>query len=109
MTQTNGNFLLPDKIRFDEDTLTDSYGKLIVEPLERGFGTTVGNALRRILYSSIEGSAVYAVKLGHCPEYKAVEIQDARKQAQDGFNRCKGSQGSNGGRSSDRFESGGHE
>jgi DNA-directed RNA polymerase subunit alpha len=36
---------------------------LIVEPLERGFGTTVGNALRRILYSSIEGSAVYAVKL----------------------------------------------
>ncbi len=63
MIQTNGNFLLPDKIRFDEGTLTDSYGKLIVEPLERGFGTTIGNALRRILYSSIEGSAVYAVKL----------------------------------------------
>lgn len=63
MIQTNGNFLLPEKIRFDEDTLTDSYGKLIVEPLERGFGTTVGNALRRILYSSIEGAAVYAIKL----------------------------------------------
>jgi DNA-directed RNA polymerase subunit alpha len=63
MIQTNGSFLLPDKIRFDESTLTDSYGMLIVEPLERGFGTTVGNALRRILYSSIEGAAVYAVKL----------------------------------------------
>lgn len=63
MSQTNGNFLLPDKIRFDEDTLTGSYGKLIVEPLERGFGTTVGNALRRTLYSSIEGAAVYAIKL----------------------------------------------
>jgi len=63
MVQTNGNLLLPDKIRFEEDTLTDTYGKLIVEPLERGFGTTVGNALRRVLYSSIEGAAVYAIKL----------------------------------------------
>ncbi len=74
MTQTNGNFLLPDKIRFDEDTLTDSYGKLIVEPLERGFGATVGNALRRILYSSIEGSAVYAIKLdGVLHEFTSVK------------------------------------
>ncbi|GBD98750.1 DNA-directed RNA polymerase subunit alpha [bacterium BMS3Abin07] len=63
MAQTNSRFLLPDKIRFDEDTLTDSFGKLIVEPLERGFGITVGNTLRRILYSSIEGAAVYAIKL----------------------------------------------
>lgn len=63
MTWTNDSFHLPDKIRFDEETLSDFYGKLIIEPLERGFGTTVGNTLRRILYSSIEGAAVYAVRI----------------------------------------------
>lgn len=56
-------FQLPDAIRFDEDTLTNTYGKLIAEPLERGFGTTLGNALRRVLLSSIEGAAVTAVKI----------------------------------------------
>lgn len=56
-------FQLPEKMRFDEDTLTDSYGKLIAEPLERGFGITIGNSLRRILLSSIEGAAVTALKL----------------------------------------------
>jgi DNA-directed RNA polymerase subunit alpha len=56
-------FQLPDKIRFDEETLTNTYGKLIVEPLERGFGTTMGNSLRRILLSSLEGAAITAVKI----------------------------------------------
>lgn len=56
-------FQLPDKIRFEEETLTDTYGKLIAEPFERGFGTTIGNSLRRILLSSIEGAAVTAVKI----------------------------------------------
>lgn len=56
-------FQLPDKIRFDEETLTDMYGKLIAEPLERGFGTTIGNSLRRVLLSSLEGAAVTAVKI----------------------------------------------
>lgn len=56
-------FQLPDKIRFDEETLTDTYGKLIVEPLERGFGTTMGNSLRRVLLSSLEGATVTAVKI----------------------------------------------
>jgi DNA-directed RNA polymerase subunit alpha len=56
-------FQFPDRIRFDEETLTDTYGKLIAEPLERGFGTTIGNALRRVLLSSIEGAAVTAVKI----------------------------------------------
>jgi DNA-directed RNA polymerase subunit alpha len=51
-------FQLPDKIRFDEETLTDTYGKLIAEPFERGYGTTIGNSLRRVLLSSIEGAAV---------------------------------------------------
>ena len=56
-------FQLPDKIRFDEETLTDTYGKLIAEPLDRGFGTTIGNALRGVLLSSIEGTAVTAMKI----------------------------------------------
>jgi DNA-directed RNA polymerase subunit alpha len=56
-------FQLPDAIKFDEETLTDTYGKLVAEPLERGFGTTIGNALRRVLLSSIEGAAVTALKI----------------------------------------------
>lgn len=56
-------FQLPDKIRFDEETLTETYGKLIAEPFERGFGTTIGNSLRRVLLSSLEGAAVTAVKI----------------------------------------------
>jgi DNA-directed RNA polymerase subunit alpha len=56
-------FQLPEKMRFDEDTLSETYGKLIAEPLERGFGTTIGNSLRRILLSSIEGAAVTGLKI----------------------------------------------
>ncbi|MEW6067792.1 MAG: DNA-directed RNA polymerase subunit alpha [Nitrospirota bacterium] len=56
-------FRLPEIIRFEEETLTDKYGKLVAEPLERGFGITIGNALRRVLLSSIEGAAVTAVKI----------------------------------------------
>lgn len=56
-------FQLPEKIRFEEETLSDTYGKLIVEPFERGFGTTIGNSLRRVLLSSLEGAAVTAVKI----------------------------------------------
>jgi DNA-directed RNA polymerase subunit alpha len=54
---------LPNKIVSDRETLTDSYGKFTVEPFERGFGTTIGNSLRRVLLSSLEGSAVTRVKI----------------------------------------------
>ncbi len=67
-------FQLPDSIHFDEETLTDTYGKLIAEPLERGFGTTLGNALRRVLLSSIEGAAVTAVKIpGALHEFSTIK------------------------------------
>ena len=56
-------FQLPEKIRFDEETLTDTYGKIVVEPLERGFGVTLGNSLRRVLLSSLEGTAITSVKI----------------------------------------------
>jgi DNA-directed RNA polymerase subunit alpha len=67
-------FHLPEKIRFDEDTLTDNYGKLIAEPMERGFGTTMGNALRRIMLSSIEGAAATGVKItGALHEFASIK------------------------------------
>src|ERR1700750_1642489 len=54
---------LPSKVQADRSTLTDTYGKFTAEPFERGFGVTVGNSLRRILLSSLEGSAVTQVKI----------------------------------------------
>lgn len=67
-------FQLPEKMRFDEDTLSDTYGKLIAEPLERGFGTTIGNSLRRVLLSSIEGAAVTGVRItGALHEFASLE------------------------------------
>src|SRR5258707_14971557 len=49
--------------RLSSEALTDTYGKFHAEPFERGFGITVGNSLRRILLSSLEGSAVTRVKI----------------------------------------------
>jgi DNA-directed RNA polymerase subunit alpha len=54
---------LPSRVNCDRSTLTDTYGKFVAEPFERGFGVTVGNSLRRILLSSLEGSAVTRVKI----------------------------------------------
>src|SRR5262249_4331307 len=54
---------LPSRVVCDRTTLTDTYGKFSTEPFERGFGVTVGNSLRRILLSSLEGSAVTRVKI----------------------------------------------
>lgn len=56
-------FELPNRVSIEKETHTDTYGKFIAEPFERGFGITVGNGLRRILLSSIEGSAVTSVKI----------------------------------------------
>jgi DNA-directed RNA polymerase subunit alpha len=54
---------LPNRLSCDRETLTDTYGKFFAEPFERGFGVTVGNSLRRIMLSSLEGSAVTRVKI----------------------------------------------
>lgn len=54
---------LPSRVIADRATLTDTYGKFHCEPFERGFGMTIGNSLRRILLSSLEGSAVTRVKI----------------------------------------------
>jgi DNA-directed RNA polymerase subunit alpha len=54
---------LPTRVVLDEAASTDTYGRFMVEPFERGFGTTVGNSLRRILLSSLQGAAVTHVKI----------------------------------------------
>ena len=55
---------LPGAVTADAKSLTGTYGKFTAEPFERGFGTTVGNSLRRVLLSSLEGSAVTQIKVG---------------------------------------------
>ena len=54
---------LPNRLTCERETLTDTYGKFFAEPFERGFGVTIGNSLRRVLLSSLEGSAVTRVKI----------------------------------------------
>ncbi|MFT5206515.1 MAG: DNA-directed RNA polymerase subunit alpha [Candidatus Omnitrophota bacterium] len=57
------SFEMPKSVVLDEETAKDKYGKFIAEPFERGFGATVGNSLRRVLLSSLEGAAVSGIKL----------------------------------------------
>jgi len=52
----------PKSIVIEEESHTNSYGKFVCEPLERGFGITIGNSLRRILLSSLQGAAIFSVK-----------------------------------------------
>jgi DNA-directed RNA polymerase subunit alpha len=73
-------FQKPKRLAVDTDTLTEKYGKFSAQPFERGFGTTIGNALRRTLLSSIEGAAVTAVKIeGVLHEFQSITgvVEDA--------------------------------
>ena len=56
-------FQRPKRLEVERETLTDRFGRFSAQPFERGFGTTIGNAVRRVLLSSIEGAAVVAVKI----------------------------------------------
>ena len=67
-------FKRPSKIVFEHDELTPDYGRFIAEPFERGYGLTIGNSLRRVLLSSIEGSAITALKIdGVNHEFQPIE------------------------------------
>lgn len=57
------DFQLPKRLECDENSYTNTYGKFSAAPFERGYGVTVGNSLRRVLLSSIEGSAITSVKI----------------------------------------------
>ena len=54
---------LPTRVERDTAVSTDKYSRFFIEPFERGFGTTIGNSLRRVLLSSLEGSAVTSIKI----------------------------------------------
>jgi DNA-directed RNA polymerase subunit alpha len=54
---------LPTSVEQDTTVSSDKYGRFFIEPFERGFGTTIGNSLRRVLLSSLEGSAVTSIKI----------------------------------------------
>lgn len=66
MTKIN-NFQMPENITKEESTYTDTFGRFIVQPLERGYGVTLGNSLRRVLISSLPGSAIIAIKVNDAP------------------------------------------
>src|SRR5437879_2091975 len=73
-------FQKPKRLAADTETLTNTYGRFYAQPFERGFGTTIGNALRRVLLSSIEGAAVTAVKVeGVMHEFQSIPgvVEDA--------------------------------
>src|SRR3982750_4412549 len=82
MAQTNNwtDFQMPSRLNVETDTLTERYGKFYAQPFERGFGTTIGNSIRRALLSSIEGAAVTAVKIeGVEHEFSSIKgvVEDA--------------------------------
>jgi DNA-directed RNA polymerase subunit alpha len=73
-------FQKPKRLACNVDSLTDKYGQFNAQPFERGFGTTIGNALRRVLLSSIEGAAITAVKIeGVLHEFSSIPgvVEDA--------------------------------
>jgi DNA-directed RNA polymerase subunit alpha len=73
-------FQRPKRLAVDATTLTDKYGTFWAQPFERGFGTTIGNALRRVLLSAIEGAAITAVKVeGVLHEFQSLPgvVEDA--------------------------------
>ncbi|MDY6968387.1 MAG: DNA-directed RNA polymerase subunit alpha [Spirochaetota bacterium] len=67
-------FKRPNKIIFENEELNNDYGKFIAEPFERGYGLTIGNSLRRVLLSSIEGATITAIKIeGITHEFSSID------------------------------------
>ena len=58
-----GRFEMPKRLTKEESTATETYAKFIAEPFETGYGHTIGNSLRRVLLSSLEGAAITSVKI----------------------------------------------
>ncbi|HET7752712.1 MAG TPA: DNA-directed RNA polymerase subunit alpha [Anaeromyxobacteraceae bacterium] len=63
VTKNWRDLIKPRGLQVDQDSLSNTYGKFVAEPLERGFGITLGNSLRRVLLSSLQGSAITSVKI----------------------------------------------
>jgi DNA-directed RNA polymerase subunit alpha len=73
---------LPSQVIADRVALTSTYGKFVVEPFERGFGVTVGNSLRRVLLSSLEGSAVTQIKV-HGAQHEFTTLEGVKEDVTD--------------------------
>ena len=104
-------FQKPKRLAAELESLTDKFGKFSAQPFERGWGTTVGNALRRALLSSIEGAAITAVKIEgvlhefsldsrrrrrchrHHPQPEAGSAQAEQRPAEDDHAECRESPG----------------
>src|SRR6187402_3351937 len=68
------DLIRPKKLEVETESLTDSYGKFTCEPLERGYGITLGNSLRRVLLSSLQGAAITTVRIdGALHEFTTIE------------------------------------
>jgi len=76
------NLELPTKVVADPATRTDTYAKFVAEPFERGYGVTVGNGLRRVLLSSIEGTAITSVKI-HGVKHEFSSLEGIREDVTD--------------------------
>ena len=69
-----GKFELPKRLIKDEESVTDTYTKFTAEPFETGYGHTIGNSLRRVLLSSIEGAAISSIKIdGVDHEFQSID------------------------------------
>lgn len=75
-------FELPNRVVCDEKTLSANYGRFMIEPFERGFGSTIGNGLRRILLSSIEGTAITSIRIKDVP-HEFTTIEGVREDVTD--------------------------
>src|SRR6201982_2932519 len=74
MTVRLGRFEMPKSLVKDEATSTETYAKFVAEPFETGYGHTIGNSLRRVLLSSLEGAAITSIKIdGAMHEFTTVE------------------------------------
>jgi len=60
---TTGTIQMPEKIQLDDSTYSNTFGRFIIQPLEKGFGVTIGNAMRRVLLSSLPGYAITALRV----------------------------------------------
>ena len=68
------DLIRPKQLQVEKETLSNTYGKFYAEPFERGFGTTLGNSLRRILLSSLQGAAITSVRVkGVLHEFSAIQ------------------------------------
>ena len=73
MSTFSKQLIIPETLNIESKTKTDNYAKFTAEPYEKGYGHTIGNSLRRILLSSLDGAAVVAVRIkGARHEYAAV-------------------------------------